>query len=302
MNATAVIFNIQRFSLHDGPGIRSTVFLKGCPLRCVWCHNPESMSAVLEPMVMADRCVVCGACVDACAEGLAGPLQGADGRGHPGARCTACGECVGECPTEARRLVGESLDVDTLLEDLRRDAAYHESSRGGVTFSGGEPLAAVHAPFVLACLERLKAEGVHTAIDTCGQVRKEDLLAAARLADLVLYDLKIMDPARHEAATGVGNERILQNLRALLETEAAVEVRLPLIPGYTDDAANLEALADFLLAGPRQPRVRLLPYHATGRDKYPRLGRIYSLETMPQQETPTECAALLRRRGLEVEI
>lgn len=303
----AVVFNIQRFSLHDGPGIRTTVFLKGCPLRCLWCHNPESMRATPESMLQESRCVACGLCAPVCQAGLAGPLRLPAGQVNPrqekaSGECIACGRCAQECPTEARRLAGRQYGHEELLAELERDAPYHDASGGGITFSGGEPLTAAHAPFVMGCLARLRQAGRHTAVDTCGLVRCEDLLAAGREADLILYDLKIMDSARHELATGRGNERILENLTLLLESGAQVLVRTPLIPGHTDDRENLNALADFLLAQPRVPRLQLLPYHATARDKYPRLGRVYELKDTPASRPEDLCRAadLLRGRGLEV--
>jgi len=223
---------------------------------------------------------------------------------HPGEACARCGACAEVCPTGARELLGQAWSVQALLAELQRDAVYHATSDGGVTFSGGEPLTPGSAPFVLACLAVLKDKGVHTAVDTCGHVPTEHLLAAANLADLVLYDLKLMDRNRHQAATGRDNDQILQNLRRLLDGGHTPWVRVPLIPGQTDDAANLAAMAEFLGSFPSPPPVNLLPYHALGRDKYTRLGRTC---TLPETPSLTEAqidarAAIFRDRGLTVTV
>lgn len=301
---TATIFNIQRFSLHDGPGIRTTVFVKGCPLHCTWCHNPESMAAGPEPLVTAHHCIGCAACLPVCPEELTGRLDLAGGPTHPGAECLRCGACVDACPTGARDLVGLDWSCTELLAELQRDAFYHVASTGGVTFSGGEPLSPANAPFVLTCLEALAGRGTHTAVDTCGHVPTEPLLAAARWADLILYDLKLMDPDRHAAATGQDNTLILHNLATLLDQDCQVWLRVPLIPGQNTDPANLLAMAEFLRQQRRTPPVYLLPYHATGRDKYPRLGRSSALpETPALAETEAEaCADVLQDRGLCVQV
>jgi pyruvate formate lyase activating enzyme len=303
----ATIFNIQRFSLHDGPGIRTTVFLKGCPLSCSWCHNPESMDAQPEPSVASVRCLTCHSCEPVCSLGLARPggigAEGMDGA----ALCVRCGQCVAACPTGARQILGQTYDVDELMEAVNRDRLYQEESHGGVTFSGGEPLAAGNAPFVLDCLGRLAAAGVHTAVDTCGHVRPEVLKDAARLADLFLFDLKIMDPAAHRQATGQDNQLIHRNLTWLLKQGNQVQVRVPLIPGLTDSRGNLEAMAAFLkdLADTGDPPpVHLLPYHGIAGEKYQRLGRINPLgELRPRSSEEIQiCAGWLEAHGLDVHI
>jgi len=281
---SGLVFNVQRFSLQDGPGVRSTVFMKGCPLACAWCHNPESQSAEPQIVRMRHRCMVCGACSR---EELDDPMvQDRDG------------EDVEACPTGALQTVGERTTVPALVERLLRDRIFFDESKGGVTFSGGEPL--LQAAFVTEALECLHREGVHTALDTCGFARWPDLLAAARQADLVLYDLKLMDEERHRAVTGVSNRVILQNLGALSDIHPAIWIRVPVVPGINDDEANLEATAAFLapLAGVR--RVDLLPYHPTGEAKFARVGLTYTLHGTP---TPSiqrldSLAALFRARGL----
>jgi len=301
---TATVFNIQRFSLHDGPGIRTTVFLKGCPLSCPWCHNPESRDPRPQPAVRADRCVACGMCAPACPQDLAGPLAPGTDANRPGASCSHCGACAEACPAGARDLLGETMDVARAIAEIERDRVYHEKSGGGVTFSGGEPLAKGNAPFLLETLRECGRRGIHRTVDTCGHVATGTLLEAARHTDLFLFDLKIMDDARHRLAVGVGNERILDNLRALTDAGHRVWIRVPLIPGLTDDEDNLHAISEFAAALPGACPIHLLPYHAIGGDKYGRLGMEYFLSHL----TPVppvvidRQAALVRAHGLDVHI
>lgn len=301
---TATVFNIQRFSLHDGPGIRTTVFLKGCPLRCLWCHNPESMAPQKEPVLNANHCMGCEECLPVCSEGLTGRLDMAGGPGYPGSACLRCGSCADACPTGARLLLGEDYSVQQLLDEVSRDGVYHRESSGGMTFSGGEPLTPANAPFVLACLEQLADRGVHTAVDTCGHVPTKALLEAAELADLMLYDLKLMDPVRHLEATGRDNGLILENLRALLDRGDQVWIRIPLIPGQNDDDENLLAIADFLASSGHRAPVSLLPYHDTGGDKYRRLGRTNAMQHVPAM-TESRLAAIVSQfagRGIYAQV
>jgi pyruvate formate lyase activating enzyme len=250
----------------------------------------------------ADRCLACGACRPVCAPGLAGPL--APGAEPPAAAdgCTRCGSCVEACPAEARSLLGRPVGVEELLAELDRDGVYHRASQGGVTFSGGEPLNRANAPFVLECLAALRERGVPTAVDTCGQVEPRTLLAAADLADLVLFDLKIMDDQRHRAFTGRGTADIHANLRDLAAAGAPVRIRVPLIPGRTADPANLRAIARFVAELDAGWSVDLLPWHRTAADKYRRLGRITDLADLQPlaEEELDDLAALVRAAGLDV--
>lgn len=256
-----LVFNMQRFSVHDGPGVRTTVFMKGCPLDCSWCHNPESQSAAPAFVRLAHRCMRCGRCSD---DELSNPVV-----------CGRDEHDVDACPTGALQMVGERITAPSLVRTLLDDRVFFDESGGGVTISGGEPL--VQAPFVTEVLRRLRHEGVHTALDTCGFSPWPYLRDAAAYADLVLYDIKLIDSVRHEAATGVGNERILDNLRTLAEVHDNIWVRIPVIPGINDDDENLAATAAYLRTIPRIRQVNLLPYHPSGEAKFARLGKPYAL-------------------------
>ena len=281
---TGLIFNVQRFSVHDGPGLRSTVFRKGCPLCCAWCHNPESQLPSPEFVRLRHLCMSCGRCTD---DELDNPVVA--GRNE---------DDVEACPTGALRSVGERVEPETLVKSLLRDRIFFDESGGGVTISGGEPLA--QAPFVTEALRLLRAEGVHTALDTCGFARWPDLRDAAAHASLVLYDLKLIDPARHKAATGASNEIILDNLRALAGVHPAIWIRVPVIPGVNDDDGNMEAAAELVHSVPGIRQVDLLPYHATGEAKFARLGLDYALRgTLPPEQARLHAlSARFRARGL----
>ena len=299
---TATVFNVQRFSVHDGPGIRTTVFLKGCPLRCPWCHNPESLDARPQVALKADRCLGCDLCAPACPEHLAGRLDLSPVTNRPDETCVRCGSCAAACPVEARDLLGGEMAVDELMAEIERDRPYFEESGGGVTFSGGEPVASHHALFLLACLRECGRTGIHRAVDTCGVVPAETLLEVAAHTDLLLYDLKLMDPARHRCAVGVDNGVILDNLRLVVAAGHEVLVRVPLVPGRTDDRENLEALGDFVAGLDRPCPVELLPYHGLGGEQYGRLGREYPLAGLddPGSGHLAVAAEPLRARGLDV--
>jgi len=294
---TGVCFDIQRYSIHDGPGIRTTVFLKGCPLACPWCHNPESIAGAPELRVLAGRCVRCGACTKAC------PLSLADGPNLPDpARCLRCGSCAAACPTGARQLTGRSWTVQEVLDVVLRDRLFYDDSGGGVTFSGGEPLAQWR--FLLACLEAAQAQGLHTAVDTSGFASQRTVLAVAARTDLFLYDLKVLDPERHLRFTGVPLAPILRNLRALDATGAHIWLRMPLVPGYNDDRANLEAVGTFAADLRHARRLHVLPYHRLGAEKYARLGRADPMGDVPSptSDAVETAARILRTYGLDVHV
>lgn len=294
---SGLIFNVQRYSLQDGPGIRTTVFLKGCPLRCWWCHNPEGQSPEAEVIVLDGRCVRCGECHKACPEDR-GRVEGQERLGA-GARCIRCGACVAACPTGARQMVGRRMTADEVLAEVLRDGVFYEESGGGVTFSGGEPL--MQPTFLMALLAACRARGIRTAVDTSGYAPREDLLATAALADLVLYDLKTVDDARHRRYTGVSNETILDNLQALGRSHGNIWVRVPLVPGFNDGADELEALARFTAAIPGVRQLNLLPYHRTGAHKWAGLGKPPPPVAGPVSAEAIEAAAeRLRKSGFNV--
>jgi len=287
------LFDVQRYSIHDGPGIRTTVFLKGCPARCLWCHNPESQSFVPQVLVVETRCISCGSCARACPRGAPPPGS---------SLCTACGACVEACPSGARQLAGREATVSELMEEVLRDRLFYDESGGGVTFSGGEPLA--QPEFLAALLAACRAASLHTAVDTCGAAPRQRLLALTPLVDLFLFDVKLVDDARHRALTGLPAGPILDNLRALAAAGARLWVRVPVIPGYTDAEADLAATAALLAGLPGIGKVCLLPYHATGARKTARLGRSYPLGELapPPAGRLESLAALFRGRGLAVQI
>ena len=295
--ASGLVTNIQRYSLQDGPGIRTTVFLKGCPLDCWWCHNPEGLSPKREVVTVASRCLQCGECVRACPQGAATP-----GTTPDPAVCVRCGACVRACPTGARQLLGTEMTVDDVLWEIDRDRIFHDDSSGGVTFSGGEPL--LQFDFLLALLKGCAEQGVHTAVDTCGFVKNTQLSQVAALADLILFDLKILDDARHRKFTGVSNALILENLRELSGRHGNVWLRVPVIPGVNNAVEDLEAMARFSASLPGIRHVNLLPYHRTGIQKFQRLGRDYRLpEIAPPSSTEMKAAVdCFEARGLKVKL
>lgn len=294
------IFDIQKFAIHDGPGVRTTVFLKGCPLGCWLCHNPESQSFEPELIVRDGRCDGCGDCLEACAQDAIS-LNGTTVR-IDRSRCDLCGACVDVCLSEAIELVGREVTVAEVMEEIERDVVYYDESGGGVTFSGGEPLS--QAEFLLDLLRACRARGIRTAVDTCGHVAGDVFRRIAGEADLFLFDLKVMDDERHREFTSVGVESIHENLRWLAEQGLQFVVRFPLLPGINDDDDNLRAMGAFLASLPSRPAVDILPYHRAGTDKYERLGRQPRLPEMrpPSDEAVEAVARRLADFGLHVTV
>jgi pyruvate formate lyase activating enzyme len=294
---TGSVFDIRRFAIHDGPGIRTTVFLKGCPLLCAWCHNPEGLAAEPEPVLRSGRCLRCGACVDACGHGAVAWQEESPVTDRQ--LCVRCGNCVDACPTGAREIAGRTLTVDEVLAEVERDRPFYLESQGGMTVSGGEPL---HQPeFLLALMSEARARGLHTALDTSGYGPWAALDHVRPFVDLFLYDLKLVDDARHRRYTGVSNASILANLRALSAAGHRIVLRMPVLTGVNDDDDNVRAAAVLAAGLEGLERVALLPYHPLGADKYPRVGR----SEAPACRTPTparlqEIAAILRGYGLTV--
>jgi pyruvate formate lyase activating enzyme len=268
------LFNIQRYAIHDGPGIRTTAFLKGCPLSCAWCHNPEGRSGDAELLILRERCLECDACVEACPNPP--PVGHRDCDPSDAHKCVRCGACADACPAGARRLAGAEMTVKDLVDEAERDRPFYEETGGGVTFSGGEPL--VQGEFLLACLEECRRRGLHVAVDTCGFASRELMLQVSSLAGLLLFDLKVMDEKKHEELTGVPLGPILENLRAADSSGVEIVIRFPLIPGVTDGDENIEALGVFVASLENTRGVHVLSFHRTASDKYERLGRrwVYS--------------------------
>lgn len=297
---TGIVFDIQKFSLHNGPGIRTTVFLKGCPLHCWWCHNPESQALGLEMMFQPRRCIRCGACEAICAQGAISRDNGIVTTDIE--KCTLCRACVESCYAEAREIVGQEMTVAQVIAEIERDTVFYDESGGGVTFSGGEPL--LQPKFLLALLQACKDREIHTSVDTCGFTTWDTLDSIREYVNLFLYDLKLMDGAKHRTFTGVPNELILRNLQMLSARGHDVVLRVPIIPGINDDDENVRQTGAFAVASPGLNRVDILPYHHTAVDKYDRLKKAYELPAIrsPSDERMAEIAQILGGFGLQVKI
>lgn len=294
-----LVTNIQKYSIHDGPGIRTTVFFKGCPLCCPWCHNPEGQGSGVQLIWQKEKCIGCGSCVEACPE--QGLTLTAAGIVRDTARCRSCGACADACPALAWEQIGREYTADQLMAEIRKDAVFYEQSGGGVTFSGGEPL--MQGDLLLELLNRCKAEGFHTVVDTSGFTSAEMITAAAKSTDLFLFDLKHMDPVQHEALMGVPLEPILDNLHLLRQMGASVWIRYPMIPGINDGEQALDAMVQLMEElGLRD--ISVLPYHRWAEGKYVKLGLTPPLcDVAEPSETQVEqIAARFRAHGFQVRI
>jgi pyruvate formate lyase activating enzyme len=289
---TGWIFDIQRFCIHDGPGIRTTVFLKGCPLRCLWCHNPESRRRQAQMAFYLAKCVHCGLCAQVCPHGAI--LN--DDRRVNRTQCKACGTCAQQCPAEALKLIGRQAKVSDVLSDVLRDAPFYETSHGGVTLSGGEPL--YQPQFSLHLLQACKRAGLHTAIETCGSAAWEHLACVQPYVDLFIYDLKVIDAQKHATLCGADNGLILRNAQRLSSAGAQVLFRTPLIPGLNDEPADLQQLATFITSLPGQHTLELMAYHRIGSGKYEALGESYALPNTQPPADMQEYKHILTRMGV----
>lgn len=286
----AVVFHIQRLSIHDGPGVRTAVFFKGCPLRCAWCHNPESISPAPQLLTDFDRCIGCGRCLSVCPRGAHRAEEDRFDRG----RCTGCGACAAVCPNRALELCGQTVTLEGLMQDLLRDRAYFDRSGGGVTFTGGEPF--VQAVFLQRALRRCREAGVHTAVESALSVPFDRIAPCLNDIELFLADYKLPDDERHRRYTGVGNERVCENLRLLCARHPRVRLRTPLIPGVNDDEATLEQMASFVRSLPGEPEWELLRFNNLAAGKYRRLGLRCAFSGVEPQ-SPERVTALQQRFG-----
>ena len=264
-----IIFNIQRFSVHDGDGIRTTVFFKGCPLRCRWCHNPEGLRYDIEIAYSSEKCLLCERCANVCKKGVHSIKQGF----HELERtnCDACGLCIVDCPTGALRLVGQEMTAADVVREVIRDEPFYKGG-GGITCSGGE--CTMQPQFLTAVLEDAKEVGLNTAVDTCGAAPSVVFKRILPLTDAFLYDIKIITPAAHRAYTGTDNALILKNYRLLHNAGARIDVRVPLIPSVNDTPQEIESIGRFLIDAGKPHTVKIIPYHSPGRGKYAQLGEI----------------------------
>ncbi len=298
-----MVFDIQRFSLHDGPGIRTAVFFKGCPLRCPWCQNPESWEKAPQLMYNENRCLLCGKCKEACSLGA---VQFAGGQGNDRAHfqrdfCRRCESfnCVNTCSGGALRVAGYWMEAKEVVREARKDAPFYENSGGGVTLTGGEPL--FQPRFAREILKGCQDEGIHTAVETCGLAAEESFKDLFPFLDLVLYDLKILDPEKHYQVTGCDNALIRENARSVIRAGKPVCFRVPLVPWFTDGEDNLASIGNFLKEEGFDGPVELLPYHQFGLNKFFQLGMEPPEGEIvePARERVTKAKTVLQSLGLQ---
>lgn len=315
---SGVIFNIQRFSIHDGPGIRTTVFFKGCPLRCFWCHNPEGLHKTFEIQFSVERCIACGECVRVCPEDAQEIITATDGsftRIFHRDRCTTCAECVDTCFSDGLQLVGENITAQEVIAEVLRDRAFYTNGEqlGGVTLSGGEPM--LQPAFALEILKGCQAAGIQTALETTTSYRWDILASALPYTDLLMIDIKHMDAEKHRAATGVSNKQILANLRRLARTGKPVIFRTPTIPTVNATPQEIGAIANFIreLADtpledgslhPERFSLELLAFHSLAADKYKSLGLVYPAAgiTPPTSAEMADLAQVAAAQGIRVSV
>jgi len=308
LNMLPLIFDIRRYSINDGPGIRITIFIKGCPLKCAWCHNPESQLPEVQKLYTASKCIGAQDCIEVCpndalrltSEGIVTDYE----------TCKLCGLCAEACPSKAIEMSGKLYGVNELMEIIERERVHIDQSGGGVTFSGGEPL--MHPEFLIEMLKACGEKGLHRAVDTCGFASTETLLEVAKYTDLFLYDLKIMDPVQHKKWTGVDNRLILKNLKMLVEIGANINIRIPIIGNVNTDVQEITKMAGFISElnwkyrglETATPMVNLLPYHNIAIGKYSKLGLVYDSSVMlePLEGEILKAVEIFTSFNLNVEI
>jgi pyruvate formate lyase activating enzyme len=294
-----IVFEVKRFAIDDGPGIRTTIFLKGCPLHCWWCHNPEGQALAPELMYRSMRCTGCNECVKICAKAAiscVGESMAIDRE-----KCNLCGRCCQKCPTEALAIVGKEMSLNEVLKEIDKDLIFYGESEGGVTVSGGEPLSQL--TFLNSLLDECKGRGIQTAVDTCGYAPYKSIDKISNRADLFLYDIKIIDEKKHRKYTGVSNKTILQNFKKLTDKGSNIQVRFPVIPGINDSEENVTKTAEFLVSCGTK-NISLLPYHRSGIEKYTGLGRTYKLgkTKSPSDQDMRKIKEALEIFGLNVRV
>ena len=296
-----LIFDIRRYSINDGPGIRTTIFMKGCPLKCKWCHNPESQSPEVQKLYTASKCIGAQDCIEVCPEdALTLTPQGIITDGE---KCTLCGLCAEACPTKAIEMSGKLYSAEELLTIIEKERVHIDQSGGGVTFSGGEPL--MQPEFLIKMLDACGEKGLHRAVDTCGFAPTEILLKVAMRTDLFLFDLKLMNPEKHKQWTGVSNQLILKNLKLLAESGANINIRIPFIKNVNTDEDEVIKMAEFVAGLPgEKPMVNLLPYHNIASGKYQKLKMEYNADDMdePSEKEIQRATEIFNAFHLEVEI
>jgi len=297
---SGIIFDIKKYAIHDGPGIRTTVFFKGCPMFCWWCHNPEGLWSAPKIIYDFKRCLGCCDCVQACPEGVISATPAGMSTDHR--RCKGCGVCADVCPAGARQVTERRVTVSQLVETIKEDVILYDASGGGVTFSGGEPL--LQADFLIEVLKACARCDIHRVVDTSGYAQRSIIEAAARETDLFLFDLKLIDARRHEKFTGVPNKIILDNLTFLNHLGADITIRIPLIPGINDDDDNLLEICNFLYPFDSIREVHILPYHDYQKNKYSKLGIPYRADPIaaPKQERISAFVKQFEQTGFRVSL
>jgi pyruvate formate lyase activating enzyme len=293
-----LIFDVKRYAINDGPGIRATIFFKGCPLSCKWCHNPESISPSVQKLYTSSKCIGARECIKVCDQRALTLTR--EGIITDPERCNLCGACADACPSKAIEMSGEPYSIEDILKIINKERVMFDHSGGGVTFSGGEPL--MHYKFLIELLDACGQEGIHRTVDTSGYTSTDILLEVAKRTDHFLFDIKLMDAAKHKHFTGVSNKLILKNLRTLAATGASINIRVPFIKGVNSDEDNIRKTAEFIssLAGDKKS-VNLLPYHNIAQKKYEKLGMGYDLNYMrePSREEQEHALSIFQSFGIE---